>query len=82
MRKKHIILVALAMGILVGCSNKEAESDEISEVSIYSASGAAVCKSVVNGSRFSYNVSGLTPGVYFAKVATKSGTEVRKFVVK
>lgn len=58
------------------------ESDEISEVSIYSASGAAVCKSVVNGNRFSYNVSGLTPGVYFAKVATRSGTEVRKFVVK
>lgn len=29
MRKKHIILVALAMGILVGCSNKEAESNEI-----------------------------------------------------
>lgn len=30
MRKKHIIFIALAMGILVGCSNKEAESDEIS----------------------------------------------------
>ena len=30
MRKKHIILIALAMGILVGCSNKEAESGEIS----------------------------------------------------
>lgn len=30
MRKKHIILIALAMGILVGCSNKEAESNEIS----------------------------------------------------
>lgn len=30
MRKKHIILIALAMGILAGCSNKEAESDEIS----------------------------------------------------
>lgn len=30
MRKKPIILVALAMGILVGCSNKEAESGEIS----------------------------------------------------
>ena len=30
MRKKHIILIALAIGILVGCSNKEAESDEIS----------------------------------------------------
>lgn len=30
MKKKHIILIALAMGILVGCSDKEAESDEIS----------------------------------------------------
>lgn len=30
MRKKHIILIALAMVILVGCSNKEAESGEIS----------------------------------------------------
>lgn len=30
MRKKHIILIALAMGILAGCSNKEAESYEIS----------------------------------------------------
>lgn len=30
MKKKHIILVALAMVILAGCSNKEAESDEIS----------------------------------------------------
>lgn len=30
MRKKHIILIALAMGILAGCSSKEAESDEIS----------------------------------------------------
>ena len=30
MRKKHIILIALAIGVLAGCSNKEAESDEIS----------------------------------------------------
>ena len=30
MKRKHIILIALAMGILVGCSNKEAESNEIS----------------------------------------------------
>lgn len=57
-------------------------NDEITGVSVYSASGTLMCTSEVNGGTFSCNVSSYTPGVYFARVATKAGTEVMKFVVK
>lgn len=55
----------------------------IDAVEIYSASGSAVCgKTAVGGDTFGYDVSGLAPGLYFARVTTATGVEVIKFVVK
>lgn len=56
--------------------------EQITNVAIYSASGAIMCASSVNGDSFTCNVSGYTPGVYFARVTTKAGMEVMKFIVK
>ena len=59
-----------------------AGEEEITNVTIYSVSGAIMCASGVSGNSFTCNVSGYAPGVYLAKVTTQTGTEVIKFMVK
>ena len=36
----------------------------------------------LNQAAFRYNVSRMAPGVYFANVKTRQGTEVMKFIVR
>ena len=59
-----------------------AAGKEIRNVQIYSASGASIGSVAEVGTEVRYDVSGLAPGVYIAKVATDSGTEVLRFMVK
>lgn len=58
-----------------------AEAD-ITAVSVYSASGAAVATAGGDGRECRVSVAGLPSGVYFAKVVTAAGTEVCKFAVR
>lgn len=59
-----------------------ASGADIKDVSIYSVSGAQVGAVEASGSEVRYDVSGLVPGVYFARVGSSAGTEVLRFVVK
>ncbi len=56
----------------------------IQSVVLYDLSGRETFQSGNNLSTnlFRYNVSGLVPGIYFAKVQTTQGTEILKFVVR
>lgn len=56
----------------------------IEQVSLYSVSGKLMFESGdnLNQAAFRYNVSRMAPGVYFANVKTRQGTEVMKFIVR
>lgn len=54
----------------------------ISQVSIYNISGVEIYSSKsLNTTQFSYNVSKLSSGIYFARIQTNLGTSTLKFVV-
>ena len=57
-------------------------SGEIGNVAVFSISGAEVCNEQVSGNEFRLDVSGYASGVYVVKVATTTGIEVRRFIVK
>ena len=59
-----------------------AAGQEIQGVQIYSASGSMIGTVAGTGSEVRYDVSGLSTGVYFAKVTTDGGTQVLRFMVK
>ena len=65
-------------GMLSIKSSKEA----ITNVAIYSASGAEVCNMPNHGTEFKFDTSSLAKGIYFARVKTNSGNNVLKFIVK
>lgn len=54
----------------------------ISGVSVYSISGATVYTAKAGGNELLCDLSSLSPGIYMAKVTTKTGTSVKKFVIR
>ena len=62
--------------------NITAGEGQITNVAIYSTSGAVMHTANVNGNSYSCNVSSYAPGIYFAKVTVDGKAETLKFVVK
>ncbi len=59
-----------------------ASGQTIKGVAFYSTSGTKIATAPASYGEVRYNVSGFTPGIYFAKVETETGTQVLKFIKK